>query len=460
MKLAASSNERTELFFDKDTIVAQATPSGRGGVAILRLSGPLVKHILEQIISENLKPRYAKYTSFLDQTGEMLDQGIALLFEAPDSFTGEDVLELHCHGSPIILDLLLKRILQLGARLARPGEFSERAFLNNKMDLTQAEAVADLIDAASEQAARSALRSLKGAFSKAVNHIVAEVIQLRVYVEAAIDFSDEEIDFLSQQKLLAKLDHIVEQITHLQKDAQQGIFLREGLTVVLAGEPNVGKSSLLNCLSGEATAIVTDVPGTTRDVLRENILIDGIPIKIIDTAGLRESDDVVEREGIRRALTEIKQADILLYLFDASKNTVIDYDTLKIERQCPVILLRNKIDLLDEAPTLEHFPGHCLLSISAQTGAGIDLLKAQIKTLIGFQVEGTGCFLARRRHLEALIKAKTHLENGELQLRSRVGLEIAAFELRLAQEALNEITGQFTSDDLLGQIFSSFCIGK
>lgn len=460
MNFADSSYaDGTQHLIDKDTIIAQATPPGRGGVAILRLSGPKVRNIAAKLIPQPLLPRQAKYTSFLDEEGDILDRGIAIFFEAPDSFTGEDVLELHGHGGPVLVDLLLKRALQMGARLARPGEFSERAFLNGKMDLAQAEAIADLIDAASEAAARSALRSLKGEFSKAVLALDAEVIRLRVYLEAAIDFSDEEIDFLTNSSILEDINLLLTRLKQLRNEAQQGALLREGITIVLAGEPNVGKSSLLNQLSGEQTAIVTAVPGTTRDVLREHILMDNIPVRVIDTAGLRETHDIVEQEGIRRAYQEIKQADILLFIVDATITTQVDYSQLNITPSCPIILIRNKIDLIPEAPSVERFKQQIIISLSAQSGVGVDLLKTHIKTMLGFQ-EGSSTFLARRRHLEALAKAHAFIQSGREQLLSSKAPELTAEDLRLAHLALNEITGKFTADDLLGEIFASFCIGK
>lgn len=445
--------------FHTDTITAQATAPGRGGVAIVRVSGSQVKKIMFDMLGSELKPRQAQYLPFRDEEGETLDEGIAIFFPRPHSFTGEDVLELHGHGGPVVVDLLLQHILTRGARIARPGEFSERAFLNGKMDLAQAEAIADLIDASSKQAARSALRSLQGDFSREIQAVNEKIIYLRLYVEAAIDFTDEEIDFLSDDNIRQRLNTLIQDLMTIQEKAKQGSFLREGITAVIAGEPNVGKSSLLNCLSGKEIAIVTDIPGTTRDVLRNHILIDGLPMHIIDTAGLRDSDDVVEQEGIRRAHGEIEQADIVLYVTEASASSVPQL--LKIaDISCPLILIRNKIDLIQTEPSLTIHDGRPVVSLSAKSEKGMDLLKKQIKEQVGFQSGGEGIYLARRRHLDALSKAYTHVQDCSRQLMDSRSGELAAEDLRLAQLALNEITGEFTTDDLLGRIFSSFCIGK
>lgn len=443
-----------------DTITAQATAPGRGGVAILRVSGPLVTSIIPALLGKTIPARQAVYLPFLDENGQAIDEGLALYFPNPNSFTGEEVLELHGHGGPVVVDLLLQRVLQLGARLARPGEFSERAFLNGKLDLAQAEAIADLIDASSQQAARSAMRSLQGEFSRQIHALNEKIIHLRMYIEAAIDFTDEEIDFLADDKIKEQLDTIIRDLQQIQANAKQGSLLREGITVVISGEPNVGKSSLLNGLSGQEMAIVTDIPGTTRDVLRAHINIEGIPLHIVDTAGLRDSDDVVEQEGIRRAQREIEQADVIIYMTDASRSDHQLPPLLVSEQKRPVIWLRNKIDLANETPAITQASDRTVISLSAKTRAGIELLTSHIKSLIGFHATAEDTFLARRRHLDALQQATTHVENSLQQLTSTKAGELAAEELRLAHQSLCEITGEFSSDDLLGRIFSSFCVGK
>ncbi|WP_448917207.1 tRNA uridine-5-carboxymethylaminomethyl(34) synthesis GTPase MnmE [Haemophilus sputorum] len=451
----------------KDTIVAQATPIGRGGVGILRVSGPLASKVAEAVLGKTLTPRMANYLPFKDSNGETLDQGIALFFKAPNSFTGEDVLELQGHGGQVILDILLKRILEVeGVRIARAGEFSEQAFLNDKLDLAQAEAIADLIDATSEQAARSALKSLQGEFSNKINQLVDSVIYLRTYVEAAIDFPDEEIDFLADGKIEGHLNDIIQQLNSVRQEAKQGAILREGMKVVIAGRPNAGKSSLLNALAGREAAIVTDIAGTTRDVLREHIHIDGMPLHIIDTAGLREASDEVERIGIARAWEEIAQADQVLLMIDSTEQKVDDFKAewaeflAKLPPNMPVTVIRNKVDLSGEPEGLEQLENFTLIRLSAQTKVGVDLLREHLKKSMGYQSSTEGGFLARRRHLQALEEAAEHLARGHVQLTQFFAGELLAEELRMVQNALSEITGQFTSDDLLGNIFSSFCIGK
>ncbi|AIT68313.1 tRNA uridine-5-carboxymethylaminomethyl(34) synthesis GTPase MnmE [Haemophilus influenzae] len=451
----------------KETIVAQATAPGRGGIGILRVSGPLATKVAQAILGKCPKPRMADYLPFKDADGTILDQGIALYFKSPNSFTGEDVLELQGHGGQVVLDLLLKRILQIdGIRLARPGEFSEQAFLNDKLDLAQAEAIADLIDATSEQAARSALKSLQGEFSKKVNELVDSVIYLRTYVEASIDFPDEEIDFLADGKIEANLRGIINQLEDVRAEAKQGSILREGMKVVIAGRPNAGKSSLLNALAGREAAIVTDIAGTTRDVLREHIHIDGMPLHIIDTAGLRDATDEVERIGISRAWTEIEQADRIILMLDSSDPESVDLSKVrseflaKLPSTLPVTIVRNKIDLNGEQASESEQGGYQMISLSAQTHDGVKLLREHLKQAMGFQTGMEGGFLARRRHLDALDKAAEHLQIGLVQLTEFHAGELLAEELRLVQSYLSEITGQFTSDDLLGSIFSSFCIGK
>ncbi|OBX05399.1 tRNA modification GTPase TrmE [Gallibacterium genomosp. 3] len=450
-----------------ETIVAQATPPGRGGIGILRISGPLTTEVAQQVLGKCPKPRVADYLPFKDIDGTTLDQGIALFFKAPHSFTGEDVLELQGHGGQVILDLLLKRILQIhGVRLARPGEFSEQAFLNDKIDLAQAEAIADLIDASSEQAARSALKSLQGEFSHQIHQLVDQLIYLRTYVEAAIDFPDEEIDFLADGKIESLLNQIIQQVDAVQAQAKQGSLLREGMKVVIAGRPNAGKSSLLNALAGREAAIVTDIAGTTRDVLREHIHLDGMPLHIIDTAGLRAATDEVERIGIERAWQEIEQADRVLFMLDSTttKETLPEKiwpDFMsKLPSSMPVTIIRNKADLSGEPEGISVENGYTTVTLSAKTQQGIQLLKDHLKESIGYQTVTEGGFLARRRHLEALNQAAEHLQLGHIQLTQFYAGELLAEELKMAQNALSEITGEFTSDDLLGNIFSSFCIGK
>jgi tRNA modification GTPase len=473
-------SEKEEM--SSETIAAQATPSGRGGVAIIRISGPLTRKIIPEILPvSELHPRAATYLPFLDADKQIIDEGVALFFPNPHSFTGEDVLELQGHGGPVVVDMLLQRILSLGVRLARPGEFSERAFLNGKMDLAQAESISDLIDASSRQAAKLAMRSLQGDFSREIHAINEKIIQLRMYVEAAIDFTDEEIDFLGDEKILLELKNILQALAGIQKKAKQGSFLREGITAVIAGAPNVGKSSLLNALSGKEVAIVTDIPGTTRDVLRDYVLIDGMPMHIIDTAGLRESEDVVEQEGIRRAYLEIEKADLVLYVDICDYNCVAPENTpplsLKIEMNPPaglsgvwafaelkknnkILFIRNKIDLSQEPPSVTSTNNLTTISLSAKSTAGLDLLKQEIKKLVGFDSSDQGVYLARRRHLDALARAEKHTQNGLDQLHSTRACELAAEDLRQAHLALCEITGEFSADDLLGRIFSSFCVGK
>ncbi|WP_331351818.1 tRNA uridine-5-carboxymethylaminomethyl(34) synthesis GTPase MnmE [Cellvibrio sp. UBA7671] len=450
-----------------DTIAAIATATGRGGVGIVRISGAKARLVAEQLLNIQLQPRHAHYCDFKNRAGDVLDQGIALFFPGPNSFTGEDVLELQGHGGPVILDLLLREITQLGIRLARPGEFSERAFLNDKLDLAQAEAIADLIDATSEQAARNALHSLQGAFSKRIHELVEALIHLRIYVEASIDFPEEEIDFLSDGKVARDLDNIIGKLEQVFKEARQGVLVRDGMRVVIAGRPNAGKSSLLNALSGRESAIVTSIEGTTRDVLREHIHIDGMPLHIIDTAGLRDSPDEVEQIGIQRAWQEIQQADRVLLLVDSRQSQLAKPNEIwpefveKLQDPSKITLVRNKIDLSAEAAGLFHSTSNDLyIGISAATGAGIDDLKNHLKTIMGFSGGGEGGFTARRRHLDALERAQLFLASGKTQLQGYAAGELLAEDLRQAQNSLSEITGEFTPDDLLGRIFSSFCIGK
>lgn len=444
-----------------DTIAAQATPPGRGGVGIVRISGPKASECARVILGHCPSPRYAEYLPFVDSEGEVVDEGLALYFPGPNSFTGEDVLELQGHGGPVVMDRLLAIVQQLGVRLARPGEFSERAFLNGKLDLAQAEAIADLIDASSEQAARSALRSLRGEFSERVHELTERLTELRIYVESAIDFPEEEVDFLGDGEVASRLNGIQETLTAVQAAAQQGRLLREGMTVVLAGLPNAGKSSLLNALAGQESAIVTEIAGTTRDVLREEINLDGMPLHIIDTAGLRESADAVEQEGIRRAWREIEQADRLLLLVDDAQGVTEEEMAIvdRLPHGLTVTVIRNKCDLSGNLPVVQSSELGTEIRLSAKTGDGLALLRDHLKQSMGYQGTGEGGFMARRRHLDALGRAETNLKNGEQLLQQGAG-ELLAEELRLAQQALGEITGEVSSDDLLGRIFSSFCIGK
>jgi len=452
---------------NKETIAAQATAPGRGGVGIVRISGPLASNAALKLLGKLPEIRKAEYLPFMSANKEILDQGIALFFKGPNSFTGEDVLELQGHGGPVILDMLLKEILQIDQiRMAKPGEFSEQAFLNDKLDLTQAEAIADLINSTSEQAAKCALHSLQGDFSTLVNQMVEEVIHLRMYVEAAIDFPEEEINFLADSKILNDLNAIIDRVSEVKKQAQQGSIIREGMRVVIAGRPNAGKSSLLNALSGKETAIVTDIEGTTRDILSEQIHIDGMPLHIIDTAGLRESADKVEQIGIERAWQEINQADRVLLMVDASNNNVEDPKTVwpeffsKLPENMGLTVIKNKADINNVVTGYSNNNGQDTITLSAKTGAGIDALKEHLKDIMGYQGSTEGGFMARRRHLTALENAHQHLITGLEQLESYVAGEILAEELRLCQQQLDQITGEFTSDDLLSRIFSSFCIGK
>lgn len=451
---------------DTDTIVAQATPLGRGGVSVIRLSGPLSLSIAEKILGYQPTPRYAHYGAFHDQHKNQIDFGIALYFPNPNSFTGEDVLELQGHGGPVIIDMLLEQVMLHGARLARPGEFSERAFLNDKMDLTQAEAIADLIESSSKQAAQCALKSLQGAFSKRIDTLLQSLINLRIYVEAAIDFPEEEIDFIGDGKVANDLAEIQNNLRSVLKEAKQGAIIREGMNVVIAGRPNAGKSSLLNALSGKESAIVTNIEGTTRDVLREQIHIDGMPLHIIDTAGLRESPDEVEKIGIQRAWVEINRADRILLMVDSESTTSDDPSTIwpTFVNQLPdpskLTLVRNKADLVEETIGMKEVNGIPVISLSAKEHQGIDYLTQHLKQVMGYDSTTEGGFLARRRHLEALNKAEHFLQAGASQLHDFGAGELLAEDLKEAQNALSEITGAFTSDDLLGKIFGSFCIGK
>lgn len=452
----------------KDTIAAIATAQGRGGVGIVRVSGPAAEQVASQVVRRPLQPRYAHHGGFHGESDELIDEGLAIFFRGPNSFTGEDVLELHGHGGPVVLDMLLKRCVSLGCRLARPGEFSERAFLNDKLDLAQAEAIADLIEASSEQAARNAVRSLQGVFSRQVGELTEGLIQLRIYVEAAIDFPEEEIDFLADGLVLSRLDTVRATLAQVMREASQGALVRDGMTLVIAGRPNAGKSSLLNLLAGREAAIVTDIAGTTRDILREHIHIDGMPLHVIDTAGLRDTVDRVEQIGVERALKAIQDADRILLVVDSSSPEARDPHALWPEflASAPalekVTVVRNKADLTGEAPGLvQEGAGQAVLTLSAlDTGAGLALLREHLKAVMGYEQTAEGSFSARRRHLDALRQAQLHLDHGREQLIHASAGELLAEDLRQAQHALGEITGEFSSDDLLGRIFTSFCIGK
>jgi tRNA modification GTPase len=473
-----------------DTIAAIATAPGRGGIGIVRISGGACRAIAQGLLGRVPAPRAAELHRFRDAAGEPIDEGLALYFPGPASFTGEDVLELQGHGGPVVMQLLLKRVLELGARAAGPGEFTRRAFLNDKLDLAQAEAVADLIDSGSAQAARAALRSLQGEFSSQVHDLAESVLELRMWVEAAIDFPEEEVDFLGDRALGARLESIRLRFAGLADAARQGSLLRDGLTIVIAGRPNAGKSSLLNRLAGYDAAIVTAVPGTTRDVLRERIEIDGLPLHVLDTAGLRDSPDEVEAEGIRRAHRELERADRVLFVVDASDAHAlagIEADLAALPTAAPRTIVLNKIDAIGGAPRVETAetaetgarpagatsvaagPGDVRagdasrpvrIRLSAATGAGLDLLRQHLKDSVGFHLAGEGALSARTRHLDALRRARGHVEEAHRLLAERHAGELVAQELTDAQKALGEITGEVSSDDLLGRIFGSFCIGK
>jgi tRNA modification GTPase len=447
-----------------DTIAAIASALGRAAVGVIRVSGPRVPQIAAGILGGLPAPRQAQFSSFLDAQGKSLDEGIALYFPAPRSYTGEDVLEIQGHGGALIVDMLLQRLLELGCRMARPGEFSERAFLNGKIDIAQAEAIADLIDAGTTAAARAAVRSLQGEFSARIAVLKSRITDLRAYVEAAIDFPDEEIDFLSDHALRERLAAVFAAFESITTDARQGALLREGLNVVIAGKPNAGKSSLLNKLSGDEVAIVTDVPGTTRDVLRQQVHLDGLPLNLIDTAGLRAAVDVVEVEGVRRARNEMARADRVLYVLDTGaaaddpQSWTPDLDQLPPD--VPVTLVFNKIDLTGSPARLDEATSPPRVFLSARTGAGVELLRTHLKVSAGYRETESGALAARRRHLDALNRARQHVQSAADTLSSTRAFELFAEDLRLAQHALGEITGEFTSDDLLGEIFGSFCIGK
>lgn len=442
-----------------DLIAAIATAPGRSGIGVIRLSGPGVPSLIEQIVGRPLQPRRATLADFRDHHGAPIDQGLALYFPAPHSYTGEDMLELQGHGGPVVLQLLLRCCLELGARVAEPGEFTKRAYLNDKLDLAQAESVVDLIDATTAEAARCAVRSLHGVFSEHIHGLTRALIELRALVEATLDFPEEEIDFLKQTDAAGRLCSLQQQLEAVLEASRQGSLLREGIHIVLAGPPNVGKSSLLNRMAGEELAIVTDIPGTTRDAIRQIIDVGGIPAHIIDTAGLRESEDLVEKLGIARTWSAIEKADLVLLLEEAARGETPEDRAIleQLPQHLPCLRVMNKVDLTDHPPAVETRDGATRVWLSAKTGAGMDLLREAVLKTIGWHGTGEGLYMARERHLQALKAAREHLQRATEQGRRP---ELFAEELRLAQDALSSITGAFTADDLLGEIFSRFCIGK
>ena len=442
-----------------ESICALATAVGQGGIGVVRVSGPLVSTIANTVLRVELEPRYAFYGSFYNAEGIEIDKGVAIFFPNPHSFTGEDVLELQGHGGMSVMHQLLEVATTMGARLAEAGEFSKRAFLNGKMDLIQAEAIQDLIQASSEQSARCAARSLSGEFSNKINHLLAAIIDLRVFVEATIDFSDEEIDFLANHEVAEKLEDLVCELGEILECANQGALLREGIHVAIAGKPNAGKSSLLNALTEQSSAIVTDIAGTTRDVLKETININGMPLHIIDTAGLHHSDDIIEQEGIRRAHAEIDNADVVLLVYDSNDESP-DLSILPDEVvNKPILLIRNKIDLVNGIAEQSISNEQTRISLSAKSGEGVGLLKAALAEVAGYRPVGDGIVLARQRHIDAIEETLVSVNNALLQLEAGAS-ELVAEDLRQASLSLGNVTGEFSSDDLLGEIFSSFCIGK
>ena len=446
-----------------DTIVAAATPPGRGGVGIVRVSGPKAPEIAAVILGDLPAPRRASLAQFFDRRKQPIDVGIALFFPAPHSYTGEHVLELHGHGGPVVVEAVIARALELGARRALPGEFTQRAFLNDKLDLAQAESIADLIDAGSREAARAAMRSLQGEFSAMVQGLTEALVELRTYVEAAIDFPEEEIDFLADRQVEDRLLAVRDHLDAVELSARQGRLLREGMTVVIAGRPNAGKLSLLNRLAGYDAAIVTATPGTTRDVLRERIDIDGMPLHVLDTAGLRAGGDIVEEEGVRRAQAEMQRAERVLFVIDAAadpEGSALRRERARLPADVPLTLVFNKCDLAPGIPVADTISGPPRIILSALSGTGLDVLRMHLKLSMGFQTSESGTVSARQRHLDSLARVRAHVDAAERQLRERRAGELVAEELRAAQQDLNEITGEFTPDDLLGRIFSSFCIGK
>ena len=442
-----------------ETICAIASAIGQSGIGIIRVSGPLARSIAKQILHTDIKPRYAYYGGFYGNDDSIIDKGVAILFSAPNSFTGEDVVEFHGHGGSSVLRKLLETIIESNVRLAEPGEFTKRAFLNGKMDLIQAEAVQDLIQSNSEESALSAVRSLTGEFSAKINKILSELVSLRVFVEATIDFSDEEIDFLESHEVSHKLDSLKKSLIDILNTATQGAILRDGIHVAIAGKPNAGKSSLLNTLTKQSSAIVTHIAGTTRDVLKETIYVEGMPVHIIDTAGLHNSDDVIEQEGIRRAHKEINNADLVLLVYD-SRDSELDLTILPDSvKDKPKIVIKNKIDLVDLKPRIHKVDNLMEIAISAKNGEGIDLVRGALSEFAGLNSSIEGVFLARKRHINAIEETLIFISNAIEQL-EQGSSELVAEDLRQAGLQLSQVTGEFSSDDLLGEIFTSFCIGK
>jgi len=452
----------------RDTIAAIATPPGRGGVGIIRLSGADAPTIAKQLLehgpqAQDLGVREARFSSFLAKDGALIDNGILIYYPQPSSYTGEHVVELQGHGGRVVMSMLLDRVIALGARQARPGEFTERAFINNKIDLVQAEAVAGLIDSVSSQAARSAVRSLEGEFSYKINSLLQRLVNLRMFVESSLDFPEEEIDFIQDAGAKEKLSGCIDELGKILKGAQQGAMLGEGLRLAIVGRPNVGKSSLLNRLAGREAAIVSKTPGTTRDIVDENILIEGAPLNILDTAGIRESKDDIEEEGIRRALNAVSQADIILLLLEQGED--IGIEEQRVLEMCPddrkIVIVKNKIDLaVNKQELLDKNRGESEVFLSAKTGEGCEALVQTLKTIMGLNSTTEDAYMARTRHLNALSETKVFLDRGLQHLENKNTAELLAEDLRLAQESLGVITGSFVADDLLGEIFSKFCIGK
>ena len=442
-----------------DTIAAIATASGAGGIGVVRVSGPLSHAIANQILEQCPAPRHAAYLPFYDVNHQLIDRGIAIYYQNPHSYTGEDVLELQAHGGTALMQILLARCIELGARQAEPGEFTRRAYLNDKIDLAQAEAVADVINASTAEAARSAVRSLSGEFSNSINQLLAKLVNLRMYVEACLDFPEEEIDFISQGKVTEKLEAITSELESVFSKAKQGSLLREGMHIVLVGQPNVGKSSLMNQLSGEEVAIVTPIAGTTRDAIKSSIQINGLPLHIIDTAGLRDTNDEVEKIGIERTYRALENAQVALLLVDAAHGIDDAEKSIlaRLPQEIAKIWVHNKIDTMNEPAKIVEEAGETHIFLSAKTGSGVDLLRQHLLNIAGYQQNAEGVFMARARHLEALKQVDEHLQQAYNNISQA---EIIAEELRLAQEALSSVTGEFTPDDLLGEIFSKFCIGK